>query len=48
MFHLFTGSAVERRVKDLGAVQRMKTRHFMRVGVKANKLQTHFRNSNPI
>ncbi|XP_060581493.1 cytoplasmic 60S subunit biogenesis factor ZNF622-like isoform X2 [Ruditapes philippinarum] len=38
-----TGVVAKQRCKDLGAVQRMKHRHHMRLGVKANKFQPHLR-----
>ncbi|XP_067928135.1 cytoplasmic 60S subunit biogenesis factor ZNF622-like [Watersipora subatra] len=39
-----TGSAVERRVKDMQFMQRTKNKHWQKLGVKANKTaQTHFR-----
>ncbi|XP_071108701.1 cytoplasmic 60S subunit biogenesis factor ZNF622-like isoform X1 [Haliotis cracherodii] len=43
-----TGVVSQQRVKDLGYMQRLKHRHFMRLGCKANYLQTHFRSQNPI
>ena len=41
------GVVAERRVKDLGAVQRMKSRQFMKMGVKNNSFQFHFRQDAP-
>ena len=41
------GAVAQRRVKDLGAVQRMKSRHFMKMGVKNNSFQFHFREDAP-
>ncbi|XP_067650651.1 cytoplasmic 60S subunit biogenesis factor ZNF622-like isoform X2 [Haliotis asinina] len=43
-----TGSVIQQRVKDLGYMQRLKHRHFMKLGCRANNLQTHFRSQNPI
>lgn len=42
-----TGAVAQRRVKDLGAVQRMKNRHFMKMGIKSNSFQFHFRQDSP-
>lgn len=41
-----TDSHMEKRAKDMQFLQRMKTKHYMRLGVKANKLQKHFRDPN--
>lgn len=38
-----SGVVAERRCKDLAAVQRMKSRFFMKLGTKANKFQPHYR-----
>ncbi|XP_064648367.1 cytoplasmic 60S subunit biogenesis factor ZNF622-like [Lineus longissimus] len=37
------GPGAEKKAKDLAYVQRMKHKHHMKIGVKANKLQKHFR-----
>lgn len=38
----YTGPVAERRCKDIAAVQRMKNRMRIKIGVKANN-QAHFR-----
>ncbi|XP_069111327.1 cytoplasmic 60S subunit biogenesis factor ZNF622-like isoform X2 [Argopecten irradians] len=42
------GAIAQKRVKDLAFMQRLKFRQHVRLGVKANKMQHHFRNQNPI
>nr|KAG5708371.1 hypothetical protein BaRGS_034402 [Batillaria attramentaria] len=41
-----TGPQMEQRAKDMQFLQRLKTKHHMQLGVKANKLQKHFRDPN--
>ncbi|OWF39060.1 zinc finger protein 622-like [Mizuhopecten yessoensis] len=41
------GAVAQKRVKDLAFMQRLKLRQHMRLGVKANKWQPHFRSQNP-
>ncbi|CAL1530091.1 unnamed protein product [Lymnaea stagnalis] len=43
-----TGTQVAIRVKDLKYMQRLRTRHHMELGCKANMLRHRFRNPNPI
>ncbi|XP_041365417.1 zinc finger protein 622-like [Gigantopelta aegis] len=43
-----TGEVVQKRVKDLGFMQRLKHRHYMKLGIKANNQQHHFRLQNPV
>lgn len=38
-----TGTHMEKRAKDMQFLQRLKTKHHMQLGVKANKLQRYFR-----
>ncbi|XP_060081154.1 cytoplasmic 60S subunit biogenesis factor ZNF622-like [Ylistrum balloti] len=42
------GAVAQKRVKDLAFMQRLKFHQHMRLGIKANKLQHHFRSQNPI
>lgn len=41
-----TGEVAKKRVKDLGFIQRLKSQHYTKIGVKANMLQRHFKNPN--
>ncbi|XP_076439670.1 cytoplasmic 60S subunit biogenesis factor ZNF622-like isoform X2 [Babylonia areolata] len=43
-----TGAAVKQRARDVHYLQRMKQRFSMKVGTKANKMQFHYREQNPI
>ncbi|XP_033761889.1 zinc finger protein 622-like isoform X2 [Pecten maximus] len=42
------GAVAQKRVKDLAFMQRLKLRQHMRLGIKANKMQPHFRSQHPI
>lgn len=41
-----TGEVAKKRVKDLGFIQRLKSHHYTKIGVRANMLQRHFKNPN--
>lgn len=41
-----TGQVALRKAKDIAYVERVRSKHYLNVGVKANKLQRHFRDQN--
>ncbi|ESN94585.1 hypothetical protein HELRODRAFT_107851 [Helobdella robusta] len=41
-----TGSAALARAKDIAYVHKFQSKHFMKLGIKSNKLQRHFRDQN--